>query len=186
MTGKFSFVNTVSAEHRQQLEASVIEAMPLANRNISGIRDMAPGVTKQDANEGSNATRLRLNGLGGSSLRVAADGTDASGNAGSPSLSNYQGFDKIDVMGMEAVGESQIVKGVLPAEYGLAMAGFLNVMTKSGNESVPREHRVPLRRLRHDREGSVSWHQPQVHLAPVRGLAQSSAENQPRLLFCRD
>ena len=35
-------------------------------------------------------------------------------------------------MGMEAVGESQIVKGVLPAEYGLAMAGFLNVMTKSG------------------------------------------------------
>ncbi|MBM2812386.1 MAG: TonB-dependent receptor plug [Chloroflexi bacterium] len=132
VTGGISLVNTVSAEHRQQLEASVIEAMPLANRNISGILDMAPGVTKQDANEGSNATRLRLNGLGGSSLRVAADGTDASGNAGSPSLSNYQGFNKIDVMGMEAVGESQIVKGVLPAEYGLAMAGFLNVMTKSG------------------------------------------------------
>jgi hypothetical protein len=132
VTGGISLVNTVSAEHRQQLEATVIEAMPLANRNISGILDMAPGVTKQEANEGSNATRLRLSGLGGSSLRVVADGTDASGNAGSPSLSNYQGFNKIDVMGMEAVGESQIVKGVLPAEYGLAMAGFLNVITKSG------------------------------------------------------
>ena len=132
VTGGINLVNTVSPEDRKQLEASVIEAMPLANRNISGILDMAPGVTKQEANEGSNATRLRLNGLGGSSLRVAADGTDASGNAGSPSLSNYQGFNKIDVMGMEAVGESQIVKGVLPAEYGLAMAGFLNVMTKSG------------------------------------------------------
>src|SRR5258705_5236181 len=46
VTGGISLVNTVSPEHRQQLEASVIEAMPLANRNISGILDMAPGVTK--------------------------------------------------------------------------------------------------------------------------------------------
>ena len=94
VTGGVSLVNAVSSEHRQQLEADVIEAMPVANRNISGILDTAPGVTKQEATEGTNAVRLRLSGLGGSSLRVTADGTDASGNSGSPSLSNYQGFNR--------------------------------------------------------------------------------------------
>jgi hypothetical protein len=46
VTGGISLVNTVSPEDRKQLEARVIEAMPLANRNISGVLDMAPGVTK--------------------------------------------------------------------------------------------------------------------------------------------
>jgi len=54
------------------------------------------------------------------------------GNAGSPSLSQYQGFNKIDVMSSEAVAEAQVVKGVVPAEYGQAMAGTLSLITKSG------------------------------------------------------
>ena len=38
-------------------------------------------------------------------------------------------------MSIEAVGEVQIVKGVMPAEYGQALAGNLNIITKAGSNA---------------------------------------------------
>src|SRR6185436_15714148 len=50
-------------------------------------------------------------------------------------LAQYNGISKIDVVSIESVGEVQIVKGVIPAEYGMAMAGNLNIITKSGTNA---------------------------------------------------
>ena len=38
-------------------------------------------------------------------------------------------------MGLEAVAEVQVVKGILPAEYGGAIGGHINMLTRSGTNS---------------------------------------------------
>jgi len=136
VSGESPLVNALSPEQRINIEPLEVKNLPTANRNISNILAVGAGLTKQDAIEGGNgAVRLRLNGLGGSSMSITANGTDASGNAGSRQLSQYNGISKIDVVSIESVGEVQIVKGVIPAEYGMAMAGNLNIITKSGTNA---------------------------------------------------
>jgi outer membrane receptor protein involved in Fe transport len=136
VTGAAPMVNTVSPEQRINLEAREVSTLPTANRNITNLLSIGAGVTKQEGIEGGSAARrIRLNGLGGSSTSITANGTDASGNAGSRQLSQYNSISKIDVVSIEAVGEVQIVKGVVPAEYGQALAGNLNIITKSGTNA---------------------------------------------------
>jgi hypothetical protein len=65
-------------------------------------------------------------------MTVTADGTDASGHPGEGSLSLYGSYNKIDVMSAESVSEAQVVKGVIPAEYGSAMAGSVSLIMRSG------------------------------------------------------
>lgn len=137
VTGAAPIVNTESPEQRINLEAREVSTLPTANRNISNLLNIGAGVTKQEGIEGGSAARrIRLNGLGGSSTSITANGTDASGNAGSRQLSQYNSISKIDVVSIEAVGEVQIVKGVVPAEYGMALAGNLNIITKSGTNAI--------------------------------------------------
>jgi hypothetical protein len=134
VTGEVPLVNTLSPEQRISLETIEVRNLPMVNRNITNILEVGSGLTKGVATTGGVAgTRFRLNGLGGSAMSVTANGTDANGNAGSPTISAYGGFNKIDVMSSESVAEVQVVKGVIPAEYGSAMAGNMSLISKSGN-----------------------------------------------------
>lgn len=136
VTGNAPLVNAVSAEQRIDLESLEVSTLPTVNRNISNLLNIGAGLTRQESIEGTgSAARLRLNGLGGGGMSITANGTDASGNAGSRQLSQYNAISKIDVMSIESVGEVQIVKGVVPAEYGHAMAGNLNITSKSGTNA---------------------------------------------------
>src|SRR5437667_1563735 len=133
VTGETPMVNTLSPEQRNSLETLEVRSLPMINRNITNILDVGSGLTRGEAsNNGMAGTRFRLNGLGGSSMSVTANGTDANGNAGSMVISGYGQYNKIEVMSAEAIAEVQIVKGVIPAEYGLAMAGTMSVISKSG------------------------------------------------------
>src|SRR5437867_104005 len=133
VTGEAPLVNTLSAEQRISVEALEIAALPMANRNITNILSVGSGLIKgRDTGDGMAGNRFRLNGLGGSSMNGTANGSDANGASGSPNISGYGAYNKIDVMSAEAVGEVQVVKGVMAAEYGGAMAGSLSVITKSG------------------------------------------------------
>jgi carboxypeptidase family protein/TonB-dependent receptor-like protein len=125
-------VNAISPEQRTNYETREIDNLPLTNRNVSRLLEVNTGLVRDAGAPGAGGGRVRLNGLGGSSVRVTANGTDASGNAGAPGLSQYLQINKIDVMSIEAVGELQVVKGVVPAEYGPAMGGNVNLITKSG------------------------------------------------------
>src|SRR5262245_23878650 len=139
VTGDAPLVNTLSPEQRLSLDTLEVKSLPMFNRNITNILDVAIGVVRdQDGSGGGRgAQRLRLNGLGGSAMTVTADGTNGSMNGGSAaSVSGYGGYNKIDVMSSEAVGEVQIVKGVFAAEYGSAMGGNLSLITKSGTNEM--------------------------------------------------
>jgi outer membrane receptor protein involved in Fe transport len=101
-----------------------------------------PGTDVELSNEGTGIVErqvtseaLRLNGLGGAAMSITANGTDASANAGARQISQYNGISKIDIVSIESVGEVQIVKGISPAEFGHALAGNLNIVTKAGTNN---------------------------------------------------
>ncbi|MBI4474745.1 MAG: TonB-dependent receptor, partial [Acidobacteria bacterium] len=131
--GAAPLVNTISTEQRISIETLEIRALPMINRNLTNILAVGAGLVKgRDTGDGMAGNRFRLNGLGGSAMAVMANGSEANGASGSPNISSYGAFNKIDIMSSEAVGEVQVIKGVMPAEYGSAMAGTLSVITKSG------------------------------------------------------
>ena len=140
VSGASPLISTTSTEQRISLDTTELATLPTANRNLTNLLNIGSGLTKQEAvveggGTGGNSAgtiRLRLNGLGGQAMSITANGTDASGTAGSRSISVYNGVSKIDVVSIESVGEVNIVKGIMPAEYGNAMGGNLNIITKAG------------------------------------------------------
>jgi hypothetical protein len=75
---------------------------------------------------------VRINGVAEGGTLVTVDGTDATANPETRGMSQYGGQGQISVMSIEAVAEVQIVKGILPAEYGGVTGGQVNMISRSG------------------------------------------------------
>ncbi len=73
-----------------------------------------------------------MNGVAAGGTGVTVDGTEANSNPEARSLAQYGGQNQISVMSLDSVAEVQIVKGVLPAEYGGVAGGQINVISRSG------------------------------------------------------
>ena len=133
VTGEAPLVNTLSPEQRLTLDTIQVTNLPMINRNVTSIIEYSgAGLTKGEALvSGAGGVRFRMNGLGGSAMTATANGTNASGFAASNLLGGYGGFTKIDIMSADAVGEVQVVKGVIPAQYG-GLSGNVSFITKSG------------------------------------------------------
>jgi hypothetical protein len=119
-------VNTASSEQSQTFESSKVTELPLGRRNVSSILRVAPGV------DIGNGRSPRLNGIGASGTGISVDGTDANSNPEQRSMSQYGARNYIDVMSIDAVQEVQVVRGILPAEYGGVVGGQVNLIAKSG------------------------------------------------------
>jgi len=133
VTGEAALVNSLSTEQRLTLDTIQVMNLPMINRNVTSIIEYSgAGLTKGEALvSGAGGVRFRMNGLGGSSMTATANGTNASGFAASNLIGGYGGFTKIDIMSADAVGEVQVVKGVIPAQYG-GLSGNVSFITKSG------------------------------------------------------
>ena len=161
VTGEAPLVNTLSPEQRLTLDNVQVMNLPMINRNVTAIIEYSgAGLTKGEALvSGAGGTRFRMNGLGGSAMTATANGTNASGFAASNLLGGYGGFTKIDIMSADAVGEVQVVKGVIPAQYG-GLSGNVSFITKSGTNNYHGS-------LFHRYEGSVlSARQPFLSSKP--------------------
>jgi hypothetical protein len=119
-------VNTVSAEQQQTFDMRTVSNLPLARRNFTGILTIGTGV--QDAAGGG----VRMNGVGRMGTGFAVDGTDSNGDLENRGAQNFGGANYIDTLSLEAISEVNVVKGVLPAEYGGVLGGQVNVITRSG------------------------------------------------------
>jgi outer membrane receptor protein involved in Fe transport len=126
VTGDTALINTVAPEQLENYSHVQVTELPLGRRNFSNILSVGTGVTP--AGEGG----FRLNGIGRNGTKITVDGTDASGNPEGRSTSMYQGFQYVDLVSIEAIQEVQTIKGVVQAEYGHALSGNVNVITKSG------------------------------------------------------
>ena len=83
----------------------------------------------------SGAGDVQMNGVAAGGTGVTVDGTEANSNPEARSLAQHGGQNQISVMSLDSIAEVQIVKGVLPAEYGGVAGGQINVISRSGTNT---------------------------------------------------
>ncbi len=127
--GASFLVDTITAEQRQSFDTHTVTELPVARRNFSEILNIGTGVSSSTS---GGHRGVRMNGLGKNGATFAVDATDASGTNEGRHSAMHQGFNYIDIMTIEAVQEVQTIKGVVAAEYGQALSGTINLITKSG------------------------------------------------------
>ncbi len=128
--GVAALVKTASSEQMETLNKTQVSELPLSRRNITGLLQLAPGVDPAGGNRG-----VRFNGVGKHGAGITVDGTDANSNPEGRGISQYGGENYIDIMSVEAIQEVQLVKGVMPAEYGGVVGGQVNLISKSGSNT---------------------------------------------------
>lgn len=132
-------VNAVSAEQRESMSSTQVAGLPLARRNYTNLLSLGTGITVSNSGggpgHGNRDGGVRLNGLGRSGTTFTVDGTDANGNSEGRGGALFTNFNYIDMISIEAIQEVQVVKGIIPAEYSSALAGNVNLITKSGTNA---------------------------------------------------
>ena len=129
VTGQAPVIETSSSTQVSGLGSQEVRELPINRRNVTNLLALAPGVTT------SGSGSVQMNGVAAGGTGVTVDGTEANSNPEARSLSQYGGQNQIDVMSIEAVSEVQIVKGVLPAEYGGVTGGQVNMISRSGTNA---------------------------------------------------
>jgi len=112
----------------EQLSAKSVSAMPLNKRDFSQLLLLAAG-TMTDTNGASNFTQqFAVNGQRGTAAVFAMDGADSTDpEMGGATFTNFN---------VDAVQEIRSSSGWMPAEIGRGAAGFTDIITKSGANSV--------------------------------------------------
>jgi hypothetical protein len=112
----------------EQLSAKAVSAMPLNKRDFSQLLLLAAG-TMTDTNGASNFTaQFAVNGQRGTAAVFAMDGADSTDpEMGGATFTNFN---------VDAVQEIRSSSGWMPAEIGRGAAGFTDIVTKSGTNSV--------------------------------------------------
>jgi hypothetical protein len=121
-------VNAVSAEQLETVSQLKVSELPLPRRNFTNLLQLGTGITPADG-------ALRLNGTGKSGTLYTVDGTPATADPESRTTSMRGNWNYINLVSVDAIQEVQVVKGVIPAEYGGALGGNVNVITKSGTNN---------------------------------------------------
>lgn len=112
----------------EHLSSGEVSSLPLNERDFSKLLLLAAG-TMTDTNGAANFTQqFAVNGQRGTASVFAMDGADTSDpELGGATFSNFN---------VDAIQEVQSSSGVMPAEIGHGAAGFTNLITKSGTNSV--------------------------------------------------
>lgn len=130
VAGEAPLVETNVSVQADSLGSFEVRELPVNRRNIVGLMALTPGVTTSGAGD------VQMNGVAGGGTGLTVDGTEANSNPEERSLAQYGGQNQISVMSLDAIAEIQIVKGVLPAEYGNVAGGQINVISRSGTNQL--------------------------------------------------
>src|ERR1017187_9967329 len=112
----------------EQLSGKAVSELPLNKRDFSQLLLLAAG-TMTDANGAANFTQqFAVNGQRGTAAVFAMDGADSTDpEMGGGTFTNFN---------VDAVQEIRSSSGWMPAEIGRGAAGFTDIITKSGTNSV--------------------------------------------------
>jgi hypothetical protein len=112
----------------EQLSSNAVSEIPLNKRDFSQLLLLAAG-TATDTNGGANYTeQFAINGQRGVEATFALDGADSSDpELGGATFTNFN---------VDAVQEIQSSSGWMPAEIGRGGAGYTNIVTRSGTDSL--------------------------------------------------
>ena len=126
VAGEAPLIETTASLQADSLGAQEVTELPVNRRNLTNLMSLTAGVNV------SGDGMVQMNGVAAGGTGVTVDGTEANSNPEARSLSQYGGQNQISVMSLDSISEVQIVKGVLPAEYGGVVGGQINVISRSG------------------------------------------------------
>src|SRR5262245_9432620 len=130
VAGQSPLVDTSASLQADSLGSREVRELPVNRRNLTNLMSLTPGVSTSGAGD------VQMNGVAAGGTGVTVDGTEANSNPEARSLAQYGGQNQISVMSIDSIAEVQIVKGVLPAEYGGVAGGQINVISRSGTNTV--------------------------------------------------
>ena len=122
-------IETSASFQADNLGSQEVRELPVNRRNLTNLMSLTPGVSTSGAGD------VQMNGVAAGGTGVTVDGTEANSNPEARSLAQYGGQNQISVMSLDSIAEVQIVKGVLPAEYGGVAGGQINVISRSGTNT---------------------------------------------------
>ena len=128
VAGVAPLIETATSSASETLGSQEVRELPVNRRNVANLLSLAPGVSVG----GSGGGMVSMNGVAGGGTAISVDGTEANSNPEGRAVNHYGGQNQISVMGLDSVAEVQIVKGVLPAEYGGVAGGQVNMISRSG------------------------------------------------------
>jgi hypothetical protein len=129
VSGEAPLVDTAASLQADSLGSQEVRELPVNRRNLTNLMSLTPGVSTSGAGD------VQMNGVSAGGTGVTVDGTEANSNPEARSLAQYGGQNQISVMSLDSIAEVQIVKGVLPAEYGGVAGGQINVISRSGTNN---------------------------------------------------
>jgi hypothetical protein len=124
-------LNSTSSEENVRLSSQMVTELPALNRDLTALLNQGTGLSV-----GGSGAELSINGMPTRGFTFTIDGVDASQDAEFPSLGMYQNFNNIKGTSLEAVKEVEVSKNVFSAEIGMAMAGNVNIISKSGTNAL--------------------------------------------------
>jgi len=129
VAGEAPLVETAASLQADSLGTQEVRELPVNRRNLTNLMSLTAGVNV------SGDGMVQMNGVAAGGTGLTVDGTEANSNPEARSLSQYGGQNQISVMSLDSISEVQIVKGVLPAEYGGVAGGQINVISRSGTNN---------------------------------------------------
>ena len=129
VAGEAPLVETSTSLQADSIGTQEVRELPVNRRNLVNLMGLTAGVNTSGAGD------VQMNGVAGAGTGITVDGTEANSSPLERSLGHYGGNNQISVMSLDAVAEIQIVKGVLPAEYGGVAGGQINVISRSGTNA---------------------------------------------------
>src|SRR5216684_6703133 len=120
--------NAGQASGGETLSSTEVSSLPLNTRDFSKLLLLAAG-TMTDSNGAANFTQqFAVNGQRGTATVFAMDGADTTDpEMGGATFTNFN---------VDAVQEIRSSSGWMPAEIGRGAAGFNDIITRSGTDSV--------------------------------------------------
>jgi outer membrane receptor protein involved in Fe transport len=140
VTGEAPLIEASKAEVSNVINEQAIQSLPNIGRNFVDFVKLSSGVApgrentgggafkEPDAGVGSSAApRLTFGGQSELNTKVLVDGADNS--------QTFTGLPRV-TPSQEAVQEFRVVNNTFAAEYGGALGGFVNIVTKSGGNDL--------------------------------------------------
>ncbi len=128
--GSRPVVETTRTELSTQIDERSVQALPNNGRNFLDFLNLTPGV---GIVQGPDGDEITINGQKGIQNNIAVDGADFN----NPFFGEQRGGQRPPfTFNLDAVEEIVVLAEGAPAEFGRASGGFVNVITKSGTNTV--------------------------------------------------
>ena len=138
VAGEAPLIETAMSLQADSLGSQEVRELPVNRRDIQNLIGLTAGVVITNTGAAGGSGGVQMNGVASGGTGITVDGTEANSNPEGRSLTQYGSGNQISVMSLDSIAEVQIVKGVLPAEYGGVAGGQINVISRSGTNNFQR------------------------------------------------